>query len=199
MSKRNKQIIFVILFLAIVVIVNISVINQYFLQNFVLNEQQQQTTRNVTKQDVDLYQIMREQYDVQHGKFEGAPYKRILYWNSYATLHDYEQFGMGVGRDGYRKAGCPVWQCETSQDRSDLLKYDAILFHYRHWNGRDKPPIRLPSQRYIFVMKESPAWPWPPDSSYSQVKGRAIYLASQVLKGTALLTKSFPKVSSTGP
>lgn len=107
---------------------------------------------------VELYQLMSKQYDLQHGIYEGRPYKKILYWNSFRSLHDNQEFGMGVGRDGYRLAGCPVWQCETSQDRSDLLQYDAILFHSRNWDGTDLPRIRSPKQRYIFYAKEAPAW-----------------------------------------
>ena len=170
MSKR-KQIqvgVSFILLLAILMMATTSGINQYLFQNFTLTHHRSIINYpNVT----DLYRIMQKQFDVQHGKFEGVAFKKILYWNSMASLNNYEQFGMGVGREKYQEAGCPVWQCETSQDRTDLLSYDAILFHYRDWHGNDKPQIRSPNQRYIFVMKESPAWPWPEDGVYSQVKG----------------------------
>lgn len=107
---------------------------------------------------VELYHLMVKQYDVPHGAYEGVPYKKILYWNQFISLHDNQQFGMGVGRNVYRDAGCPVWQCETSQDRTNLHDYDAILFHSRGWNASDLPTIRLPNQRYIFFAKEAPAW-----------------------------------------
>ncbi len=79
-----------------------------------------------------LHQIMAKQYyDVPYGLYEGKPYKKILYWN-YADVLPLGRkncnFGMGVGRDRFKSAGCPVWQCETSEDRSNLLEYDAIFF-----------------------------------------------------------------------
>lgn len=106
----------------------------------------------------ELYEIMSKQYDVPYGEFLGARYKKILYWNSFKSLHAEQEYGMGIGPDGFRLAGCPVWQCETSQNRSNLLEYDAVLFHSRNWNGNDLPHLRSSHQRYIYFAKEAPAW-----------------------------------------
>lgn len=119
----------------------------------------------------ELHQIMSKQYDVPFGVYDGAPFKKILYWDkTYSVLFNNENYGLGVGRDVYRKAGCPVWQCETSEDRSNLSQYDAIIFRYRNWNDSDLPANRLPHQRYIFFEYESAAWPmgdWPmPENRY---------------------------------
>jgi len=95
-------------------------------------------------------------HDIYERK-EERPYKKILYWPpiSYGMIKAFpEPFGLGVGRDVYRRAGCPVWQCETSQDRSNLSQYDAIFFHYIPFNGWDLPKTRTPEQRYVFFETE---------------------------------------------
>ena len=66
---------------------------------------------------------------------------------------------MGVGRDRFKSAGCPVWQCETSEDRSNLLEFDAIIFNQMTFNLSDLPKERSPHQRYIFASIESAAFP----------------------------------------
>lgn len=119
----------------------------------------------------ELYQLMAKQYDVKRGLYKRRPYKKILYWNSFKTLHNNNEFGMGIGRDGYRLAGCPVWQCETSQDRSNLMQYDAVIFHSRGWDGSDLPTIRSPKQRYIFFAKEAPAWDRDSEEPYINTAG----------------------------
>jgi len=92
-----------------------------------------------------------------HQDQSGSNYKKILYWTQYGFVSAFpEPFGLGVGRDVYKRAGCPVWQCETSQDRSNLSQYDAILFHYLNFQGWDLPPIRFQNQLYVFFEYESP-------------------------------------------
>ena len=110
----------------------------------------------------ELHQIMAKQYDVPHGLHQGKPFKKILYWNSAETLpfsRKNNNFGFGIGRDRYKSAGCPVWQCETSEDRTNLSQYDAIIFNQRTFNYLDLPKERLPHQRYIFFSIESAAYP----------------------------------------
>jgi len=118
----------------------------------------------------ELHQLMAKQYDVQHGLYKEKPYKKILYWNKAyhgqptANRKD-TNYGVGVGRDQYQLAGCPVWQCETSEDRTNLSSYDAIIFHQRFWNSTDLPKEKLPNQLYIFYSAESPAWPVPDETN----------------------------------
>lgn len=69
-----------------------------------------------------------------------------------------KNYGVGIGKDALRNAGCPVWQCETSIDRSHVQTYDAVLFHLRSWTRADLPRKRSPHQRYIFWSIESAAW-----------------------------------------
>jgi hypothetical protein len=57
-----------------------------------------------------------------------------------------------------KKSGCPVWQCETSDNRSDVLEYDAIVFHLRTWTINDLPERRSQNQRYVLWSLESAAW-----------------------------------------
>lgn len=108
-----------------------------------------------TSSSQKLHEIMFKQYNVQSSLHEGKPYKKILYWTDYAFISAFpEPFGLGVGRDVYQKAECPVWQCETSLDLSNLSQYDAVLFHYINFHGWDVPTTRLPEQKYIFFEYE---------------------------------------------
>jgi len=107
----------------------------------------------------ELHEIMSKQYDIPHGLYNGKPYKKILYWNNAGTFpitRENSNFGLGVGRDRYEKAGCPVWQCETSEDRTNLLQYDVIIFNQHRWNWSDLPEKRSPHQLYIFFSYEPP-------------------------------------------
>ena len=56
---------------------------------------------------VELYEIMAKQFDVPNGTYEGVPYKKILYWNEGVTLSGL-YYGIGVGTDVFKKAGCPA-------------------------------------------------------------------------------------------
>jgi len=97
------------------------------------------------RREPELYEIMERQLrGVPHGAYEGKPFKKILYWN---TMNNFplskknHNYGVGVGKDRYQLAGCPVWQCETSEDRTDILSYDAIIFNQHHWNSSDIPKV----------------------------------------------------------
>jgi len=103
-----------------------------------------------------LHQIMSKQNSLLSQNFyrgkEEIPYKKILYWPPGYPVNKVfpEPFGLGVGRDVYQRAGCPVWQCESSLDRSNLSQYDALLFNYVVFKGWDLPKTRYPHQRYVF-------------------------------------------------
>lgn len=107
----------------------------------------------------EIYQIMNRQLGIPKNKNDQVPFKKILYWNKGATPSAFpENFGLGVGRDVYKKVGCSVWQCETSEDRTNTEEYDAVLFHYMYFNGSDLPSRRSPHQRYVFFEYESPSF-----------------------------------------
>ena len=69
-----------------------------------------------------------------------------------------------MGRDAFRHAGCPVWQCEaydyhfdsTKNNGIPLDEYDAIIFYDSNWNQQSLPAVRSAHQRYIFWNAESP-------------------------------------------
>lgn len=70
-----------------------------------------------------------------------------------------KNYGVGHGRDALRQSGCPVWQCETSEDRSSSVdEYDALVFHMRSWTVEDLPRRRSPHQRYVFWSVEAEVW-----------------------------------------
>ncbi len=108
-------------------------------------------------------------------------FKRVLFWNDVRhfqlsmftfkfsddtnkTRCGFQYWGipdfrLGIGRDAFRKWGCPVWQCETSTNRTNVHDYDAVIFHMRgSWNPNDLPQRRSPQQRYVFWNLESAAW-----------------------------------------
>jgi alpha-1,3-fucosyltransferase len=66
-------------------------------------------------------------------------------------------FRFGLGRDVFRKWGCPVWQCDISTNRSNVEEYDAVIIHVRgnNYNPEDLPKRRSPHQRYVFWNLES--------------------------------------------
>ena len=80
------------------------------------------------------------------------PYKKILFWNE---AYGNKNYGVGIGADALKKAGCPVWQCETSDNRTAVEEYDALIFHLRSWTKDDLPKVRSPNQRYVFWSIES--------------------------------------------
>ena len=82
-------------------------------------------------------------------------FKKILFWNE---AYGSKNYGVGHGHDALRKYGCPVWQCETTDNRSSAHEYDAVVFHLRSWTQQDLPERRLPQQRYVFWSMESPDW-----------------------------------------
>ena len=57
-----------------------------------------------------------------------------------------------------KEAGCPVWQCETTDNRTNVEDADAVLFHLRSWDRNDLPQLRKPNQRYVFWSIESAGW-----------------------------------------
>ena len=83
---------------------------------------------------------------------EGNPPKVVLYWTKYYEAAD---FGFGLGRKPFIRAGCKVTNCIATNDRSMLDKSDAILFHGGQFNYSDIPDHRLPHQRYVFVLYET--------------------------------------------
>lgn len=120
------------------------------------------TGQQLDQQDSEAEESLREPYQIMESYrkdsypvSEDRPAKRLLFWNeAYGT----KNFDIGLGKDVFRKAGCPVWQCESSDNRSNPDSYDAIVFHQRSWVISDLPKKRLPSQRYIYWMRESPSW-----------------------------------------
>jgi len=117
--------------------------------------------------EIELYEIMAKQYDVPNGTYQGVPYKKILYWNEGVTLSGLH-YGVGFGKDAFKNAGCPVWQCETSLDKTNLSQYDALVFRHNTWDGSTSPKERWPHQRYIFMEWESANWPTNGTSMYKE-------------------------------
>lgn len=92
--------------------------------------------------------------------------KKILFWTK-DNENGREYVIGGLGRDAFRKAGCPVWQCENhdqimlnSGNNSGLLvqDYDAVLFFEPAWVFGYTPVNRSAHQHYIFWTLEAPGY-----------------------------------------
>ena len=59
-----------------------------------------------------------------------SQFKKILFWND---CYGDKSYDVGLGAKMLRKAGCPVWQCSTTADRTKPEDFDAIVFHQRTW------------------------------------------------------------------
>jgi len=77
--------------------------------------------------------------------------------------HRYYGIG-GIGKDTFRKNGCPIWQCEVYDYLSENVtipdeQFDAIVFHDPTWNDykENRPSKRSPHQRYVYWNQESPS------------------------------------------
>ncbi|XP_046448573.1 alpha-(1,3)-fucosyltransferase C-like [Daphnia pulex] len=122
-------------------------------------------TQQIAKEDQttpkSANDVVNERYQIFESYFNDSlsdidtPFKRILFWNGVYGSKDY---GIGIGRDAMKKSGCPVWQCETSDNRSDVMEYDAVVFHLRTWTINDLPEGRSQNQRYVLWSLESAAW-----------------------------------------
>lgn len=68
-------------------------------------------------------------------KVEHSPVKKILYWTR--DNENGRTYGVGLGDDGFRKAGCPVWQCAVydreMQHNISVDEFDAVVFHDTFW------------------------------------------------------------------
>lgn len=123
----------------------------------------------VIEPPAELYQTI-ERFSAEDKLLRmNTTFKRILFWNEVGlnNIHDVritlnnnsfqckkgnnknKNYGVGHGRDVLQKLGCPVWQCETSANRTDVHTYDAVLFHLRTWGKYDLPHPRLANQRYV--------------------------------------------------
>lgn len=102
---------------------------------------------------------LRNQQD--EGKQELWKSKKILFWNP-----DYDggrHHAIGLGQDVFRKANCPIWQCETYDRQMTNLsipyeEFDALVFFEPNWKYDNRPERRLPQQRYVYWTLESPVW-----------------------------------------
>uniref|UniRef100_A0A0P6J2W8 Fucosyltransferase n=1 Tax=Daphnia magna TaxID=35525 RepID=A0A0P6J2W8_9CRUS len=96
--------------------------------------------------------------DNQRNKQLASNWKTILFWNEGHAGNN--TFDIGTGKDIFLKAGCPVWNCETTTNRTLLAdeSYDAVVFNQRKWDPLDLPAKRSTHQRYIFWSRDSPGW-----------------------------------------
>lgn len=93
--------------------------------------------------------------------------KMILFWT--VDNENGREYFVGLGRNAFKKAGCPVWQCEnhdhimlTSGNNNGLLvqDYDAVVFFEPAWIFMDYTPPgnRSSHQHYVFWTLEAPGY-----------------------------------------
>ena len=73
----------------------------------------------------------------------------VLHWTEHANLSWFT-----INNNTF--SSCPDGNCVGTADRSLLLKADAVLIHGLRLKMTDLPKKRLPHQRYVFVIRESP-------------------------------------------
>jgi len=75
--------------------------------------------------------------------------KIILFYN---TWFGNDVFSIGVGyRTPFSMIGCPVTNCETTNDKNRLNESDFVITHMRDSISK-LPKFRPPNQRWIFIL-----------------------------------------------
>ena len=75
---------------------------------------------------------------------------KLLFWTG--SYYDRKKW-FGLGKNFF--SSCQYTNCISTNDRKQLLSSDAVLFHRK----RKLPDIRLPHQKWIMHVFESPAYP----------------------------------------
>lgn len=78
--------------------------------------------------------------------------KLILFWTTFFESND---FYVGFGSKPFNQCH-QTSSCFTTNDRNLLNQSDAVIFHIRNTDLEDLPQTRLPHQRWIFFLQESP-------------------------------------------
>ncbi len=79
----------------------------------------------------------------------GSNLKTILFWNTFFESSD---FRFGLGQNPFFDWRCPVYNCRTSNDKSELSHASAVMFH-----GPRIPTFpswRSPNQVYVYLQQE---------------------------------------------
>ncbi|CAF0874778.1 unnamed protein product [Brachionus calyciflorus] len=79
--------------------------------------------------------------------------KKILFWTPFFGDPKFA-FGLGV-KEPFKQNLCPVYNCETFNDRSRVNEADIVIVHMRD-TIPDIPKNRPKNQRWIFTVFESP-------------------------------------------
>ena len=79
--------------------------------------------------------------------------KTILLWDTFWGEATWE---VGLGETPFDRLQCKVRNCRITNDKQELNASDAVLFHIQELEK--KPPPKLPHQRWVFFMLESPGW-----------------------------------------
>ena len=86
-------------------------------------------------------------------KTNSSPPKQILLWTKFYG----KSWQMEEGFKPFKRLGCKYANCLLTTDRRQLLSSDAVIVNMRDIsNIRDLPHERLPHQRWVFYLLESP-------------------------------------------
>lgn len=77
------------------------------------------------------------------------PQKRVL-------ILAWTKFFGSPFRDKIYLSACPKLFCHITNERKDILKADAVVFHVRDTNVGDLPAVRSFKQRFVFLSHEAP-------------------------------------------
>ena len=123
----------------------------YFVCNFLLFKYRQtQMSKKIGRDSSRATFAVGEPNSLNASGSERRRIKTILYWNPFFKAGDYR---FGVGREPFVEKGCQVSACRTTNDRDELSKAAAVIFHGPRID--DFPPPSRPSgQIYVYVQEK---------------------------------------------
>ena len=92
--------------------------------------------------------------------------KIILLWNDNFGMKDWD---IGLGQKPFQT--CPQTNCYITNNRTDVSKSDAILFHINELSTIDRPKKRQAHQRWVFFNMESPLFQFWKNRAYRHWDG----------------------------
>ena len=97
--------------------------------------------------------------------------KKILFWTQ---PNWYNSDGLGKITP-FKNQNCPVTNCELTSDITQLYKSDLIIIHMRDRVKKLPKKYRSPSQRWVFMLYESPLH----SDSYENYNGLSCVVVQQ--------------------
>ena len=121
----------------------------------VINHEHKQYTAVIDGVSYPQYLYLNQNKSINFECLNGqAPTKTILAWNKF---YGENNFGYGTGKiTPFENNHCPVTNCELTMDRSRLSDSDYVILHMSDLIEQEPPTTRPSTQRWIWLLIESP-------------------------------------------